>query len=237
MDAPAAEAWRVRHGDRAATCFSRCAAFSAAPPSCHSTAASRWLPFPGLRCSLALRDDDPLRKPTSHACSRGQGWVSMAFEHKRSSCPCLLTHGYPSSPPCSQIWISLSTGWLETFFLLETFDPGLVLPPHSDRKGHILPVRRAPPQLPWPPDARRPTARCSVASCLPARSRVPVTRVCCPVHVCVDRTLPQHGERAHQALAVAKGHGEAVRARSGSVAHTHGPPSETRASDGTRPGA
>ena len=104
---------------------------------------------------------------------------------------------HPSAPPCSQVEISWCTGWRARCFLLETFEPGLVLSPHSDRKGQVLPVRRAPPQLPWPPDARRPTARCSVASCLPAHSRVPVTRVCCPVHVCVDRTLPQHGERAH----------------------------------------
>ena len=117
MDAPAAKAWRARWGDRTATRSLRCAAFSAAPPCCHFTAAPRWCPFPGLTCSLALRVHDPLRKPTSHACSRGQGWVSMAFEPKRSSCPCLLTHGYdPSAPPCSQVEISWCTGWRARFF-------------------------------------------------------------------------------------------------------------------------
>jgi hypothetical protein len=97
VDAPAAKAWRARWGDRTATRSLRCAAFSAAPPVGHFTAAPRWWPFSGLTCSLALRGHNPLRKPASHACSRGQGWVSMAFEPKRSSCPCLLTHGY--DPP------------------------------------------------------------------------------------------------------------------------------------------
>ena len=55
----------------------------------------------------------------------------------------------------------LEHGMARAFFLLETFDSGLVLSPHSDREGHISPVRRAAPQLPWPPDARRPTTRCS----------------------------------------------------------------------------
>jgi hypothetical protein len=187
----------------------RCAAFSAAPPSCHFTAAPRWCPFPGLTCSLALRGHDPLRKLASHACSRGQGLrdgCSVPSITLRDTAPACSPTGTPLRAALpSQVEISWCTGWRARCFLLETFEPGLVLSPHSDRKGQVLPVRRAPPQLPWPPDARRPTARCSVASCLPARSRVPVTRVCCPVHVCVDRTLPQHGERAHQALAVAKG--------------------------------
>jgi hypothetical protein len=86
------------------------------PPPCHFTAAPRWWPFPGSTCALALRGHDPLRKPAGHACRRGQGWVLMAFEANRSSCPCLLTHGYdPSAPPCSQVEISWCTGWRARF--------------------------------------------------------------------------------------------------------------------------
>ena len=210
MDAPPRNACRARRGDRTATLPLRCAAFSAAPPSCHFTAAPRWCPFPCLTCSLALRGHDPLRKlgrPAMRAAEVRVSGMGVQSHPSPFEIPPLPAHPrvHPSAPPCSQVEISWCTGWRARCFLLETFEPGLVLSPHSDRKGQVLPVRRAPPQLPWPPDARRPTARCSVASCLPAHSRVPVTRVCCPVHVCVDRTLPQHGERAHQALAVAKG--------------------------------
>jgi len=80
-----------------------------------------------------------------------------------------------------------------------TYDGELVHGDHSHGEGPISRVRQAPSLHPLPPDARRPTARCSAAPCLPAHSRVPVTRVRCPVHVCVDRSLPQHAERAHAA--------------------------------------
>ena len=233
MDAPPRNACRARRGDRTATLPLRCAAFSAAPPSCHFTAAPRWCPFPGLTCSLALRGHDPLRKLASHACSRGQGWVFSPIHHPSRYRPCLLTHGY--TPPrrlARQVEISWCTGWRARFFLRETFDPGLVLSPHSDRKGQVLPVRRAPPPHPLPPDARRPTARSSAAPCLPAHSRVPVTRVRCPVHVCVDRALPQHAERAHAAwrrhrrwARVMARWRERDRAR---LRTGHGPPSDAR---------
>jgi hypothetical protein len=97
VDAPAAKAWRARWGDRTATRSLRCAAFSAAPPVGHFPAAPRWWPFSGLTCSLALRGHNPLRKPASHACSRGQGWVFSPIHHPSRYFPCLLTHGY--TPP------------------------------------------------------------------------------------------------------------------------------------------
>ena len=73
----------------------------------------------------------------------------------------------------------------------------------------------------------------SAAPCLPAHSRVPVTRVRCPVHVCVDRALPQHAERAHAAwrrhrrwARVMARWRERDRARLRTRPPPHGPPSD-----------
>jgi hypothetical protein len=184
----------------------RCAAFSAAPPSCHFTAAPRWWPFPGSTCSLALRSHDPLRKPASHACSRGQGWVSMAFEHNGRDRSCQLTHRY--TPPRRLAHRSRYPGAQDGVRDFSTRD----LRPGPRAFASFRPKRPSLARAPRPSAAPF-AARCapsdrslhSAAPCLPAHSRVPVTRVRCPEHVCVDRALPQHGERAHQALAVAKG--------------------------------
>ena len=200
MDAPASKAWRARRGDRTATRSLRCAAFSAAPPVGHFTAAPRWWPFPGSTCSLALRSHDPLRKPASHACRRGQGWVFSPIHHPSRYRPCLLTHGY--TPPRRLAHRSRYPGAQDGVRDFSTRDLRLGPRAFASFRPKRPSLARAPR-----PSAAPFAARCapsdrslhSAAPCLPAHSRVPVTRVRCPVHVCVDRALPQHAERAHAA--------------------------------------
>ena len=220
MDAPAAKAWRARWGDRTATRSLRCAAFSAAPPSCHFTAAPRWWPFSGLTCSLALRGHNPLRKPPSHACSRGQGWVSMALEPKRSSCPCLLTHGY--TPPRRLAHRSRYPGAQDGVRDFSTRDlrPG----PRAiaSFRPKRLPLARAPR-----PSAAPFAARCAPSDCSQQRSTLPASSLTCTRDPCALSRACLCGQGAPStcrtstcsvapALAVDKGHGEAARARSGS---------------------
>jgi hypothetical protein len=209
VDAPPRNACRARRGDRTATLPLRCAAFSAAPPSCHFTAAPRWCPFPGLTCSLALRGHDPLRKLASHACSRGQGL--------RDGCSVPSITLRDTAPACSPTGTPLRAALLTGRDILVHRMACAIFSTRDLRPGprafaSFRPKRPSLARAPRPSAAPF-AARCapsdrslhSAAPCLPAHSRVPVTRVRCPVHVCVDRALPQHGERAHQALAVAKG--------------------------------
>ena len=225
MDAPASKAWRARRGDRTATRSLRCAAFSAAPPVGHFTAAPRWWPFPGSTCSLALRSHDPLRKPASHACSRGQGWVFSPIHHHGRCRPCLLTHGY--TPPRRLAHRSRYPGaqdGVRDFFYARpsTRASCFRLIPTEKAKSCpcAAPLRRT---LCRPMRAVRPLAA--------QRSTLPTSSLTCTRDPCALSCACLCGQGAPStcrtsacsvapAPAVGEGHGEVARARSGSAAHT-----------------
>ena len=224
MDAPASKAWRARRGDRTATRSLRCAAFSAAPPVGHFTAAPRWWPFPGSTCSLALRSHDPLRKPASHACRRGQGWVFSPIHHPSRYRPCLLTHGY--TPPRRLAHRSRYPGAQDGVRDFSTRDLRLGPRAFASFRPKRPSLARAPR-----PSAAPFAARCAPSDCSLQRSTLPASSLTCTRDPCALSRACLCGQGAPStcrtsacsvapAPAVGEGHGEVARARSGSAAHT-----------------